>query len=76
MSAVLGPAKWDIRFGNVTSGEYKRRQARVAGRRLYPLRLFYGLYSMVVSILAIGTSHPWLALGFYLGGCGVWTLVE
>jgi hypothetical protein len=30
----------------------------------------------VVSILAIGTSHPWLALGFYLGGCEVWTLVE
>jgi len=58
MSTVLGPAKWDIGFGNVT------------------FTLFYGLYSMVVSILAIGTSHPWLALGFYLGGCGVWALVE
>jgi hypothetical protein len=76
MSTVLGPAKWDIRFGSATFGEYKRRQARVTRRRLYPLTLFYGLYSMVVSILAIGTSHPWLTLGFYLGGCGVWALVE
>ncbi len=76
MLASLPSTKWVIRLESVTFGEYRRQQAGMARRRLYPLTFFYGFYSMAVSILAMQTSHTRLALGFYLGGCGVWTLVE
>ena len=55
---------------------FKRRQAAFARTRLYPLTVFYTLYSTTVLILGLCTHYPWIAAGFYAGGGLTWTLVE
>ncbi len=64
-------ARVDIPFG-----AYKRQQAAISRRRLYPVTFFYSLYSAVVLIYALRSAHPRIALGFYLFGIPVWTFVE
>ncbi len=61
---------------NVGFGDYRRKQARISRRRLYPLTVFYSSYSIIILILALRTAHPWMALMFYFAGVPVWTLVE
>lgn len=62
--------------GEVPFSEYKRKQAKISRRRLYPMTAFYSVYSTIVLILGAGSAHPLVALGFYLSGIPTWTLVE
>src|SRR5947209_20255983 len=55
---------------------YKREQARISRRRLYPMTAFYAAYSVFMLVLATRTAHPFIAFGFYLAGFPVWTFVE
>lgn len=55
---------------------YKRQQAALARRRLYPLSAFYTLYAILVLAIAFSTRHPWIAVAFFSAGCAAWTLVE
>jgi fatty acid hydroxylase family protein len=64
------------RAGRTPFRVYKSEQARISRRRLYPLTAFYTIYSVIVLGLAIRSTHPILAAGFYLAGVPVWTLVE
>jgi Fatty acid hydroxylase len=57
-------------------GVYKRQQARISRHRLYPMTVFYTLYSVTVLFFAVRSSHPVAAVIFYLGGIPTWTLVE
>jgi hypothetical protein len=55
---------------------YKRQQAALARRRLYPLSAFYTLYAILVLAIAFSTNHPWIAVAFFTAGCATWTVVE
>ena len=55
---------------------YKRQQARISCRRLYPVVAFYTTYSVILLVLAWRTAHPYSAVTFFLAGFPVWTLVE
>lgn len=55
---------------------FKRNQATLTRRRLYPLTVFYTLYGIVVLRIAFSTTHPWIAVTFFFAGCVVWILTE
>lgn len=55
---------------------YKKQQARISRRRLYPITLFYGLYSIAVTILVARSRHSLSGMIFFALGIAVWTLVE
>lgn len=56
---------------------YKRYQAGISRRMLYPLTAFYGGYTvLMLGVVAWHTSHPYLAIAFYLTGVPVWTFFE
>ena len=55
---------------------YKSKQARLSRHRLYPLTVFYTIYSAIVSVLAARSAHPWVALLSYWAGLPAWSLVE
>jgi len=55
---------------------YKRQQAAVSRRQLYPVTIFYSCYSIVLLRLAFRTVHPHTAIAFYLTGLPVWTFFE
>src|SRR5258708_2678741 len=57
-------------------GIYKRLQAQISRRRLYPLTLFYTSYLLVILMLVLWTSHPLVGVLFMAAGLPVWTLVE
>lgn len=57
-------------------GRYKRQQAGISRRRLYPVTAFYALYSAILLVLAWRTTHPFKATAFFLAGVPVWSLVE
>lgn len=81
-AAVLngsGQAKQDnsrSAYPDVPFGVYKRQQARISRRRLYPMTVFYTVYALTVLFFAVRSSHPVLAILFYGVGVPVWTLVE
>src|SRR5437016_2365857 len=56
--------------------DYKREQAGISRRKLYPVTIFYTLASVLMLFLAVRSKHPYLAVAFYLAGIPVWTLVE
>src|SRR5713101_1757165 len=64
------------RTAEVPFAVYKRQQAALARRRLYPLSAFYTLYAILVLAIAFSTKHPWIAVAFFSTGCATWTLVE
>jgi len=64
------------RTAEVPFAAYKRQQAAMARRRLYPLSAFYTLYAILVLAIAFSTKHPWIAVAFFSAGCATWTLVE
>jgi Fatty acid hydroxylase superfamily len=64
------------RTTEVSFAAYKREQAAMARRRLYPLSAFYTLYAILVLAIAFSTKHPWTAVAFFSAGCATWTLVE
>jgi cyclopropane-fatty-acyl-phospholipid synthase len=55
---------------------YKRQQAGISCRRLYPVVAFYTAYSVILLVLSWRTAHPYRAVAFFLAGFPVWTLVE
>jgi dihydroceramide fatty acyl 2-hydroxylase len=55
---------------------YKRQQARISRRRLYPVTIFYTAYAVIISVLAFRSSHTGIAFLFLLAAVPVWTLVE
>jgi len=55
---------------------YKREQAGISRRTLYPVTVFYTLSAAILLALGLRTAHPYRALAFYLAGIPVWTLVE
>ena len=61
---------------NKSFRSYKRQQAAISRRRLYPVTAFYTAYSIILLVLAWRTAHPYLAVVFFLAGIPVWTLVE
>ena len=65
-----------LAYSDVPFGVYKRQQARISRHRLYPLTVFYTLYSLVVLVIALRSSHPVVAIAFYAAGVPIWTLVE
>jgi len=64
------------RTAEVPFQTYKRRQAALARYRLYPLTVFYTLYAVLVSIIALSTTYPWTTVAFFAAGCVTWTFVE
>lgn len=76
MSRNLVDVQSAERGNDIPFGVYKREQARIARRRLYPLTIFYSLFTGVVSILAARSAHPFLSLDFYAFGLLIWTLSE
>src|SRR5690348_8700847 len=60
----------------VPFGVYKRQQARISRRRLYPVTFFYSLYAALVLIFALRSAHPAIGIIFLAAGVPVWTLVE
>src|SRR5260370_9634290 len=71
---VVSPAPQ--RTAEVPFAAYKRTQAALARRRLYPLSAFYTLYAILVLAIAFSTKHPWIAVALFSAGCATWTLVE
>jgi sterol desaturase/sphingolipid hydroxylase (fatty acid hydroxylase superfamily) len=57
-------------------GVYKRLQARISRGRLYPLTLFYSSYFLVLLMLVLRSSQPWVGLLFMVAGIPVWTFIE
>lgn len=55
---------------------YKKRQAALARRRLYPLTIFYTLFAVLVLIVAFSTTRLWATIAFFAAGCATWTLIE
>jgi len=76
VSAALAPALTGHRPIESSFEAYKREQSRIARRRLYPLTAFYATYSLIVALLGLLSSHPWIGMVFYLAGIPVWSLVE
>src|SRR5258708_36559019 len=64
------------RAAEVPFATYKRQQAALARRRLYPLTAFYSLYAILVLAIAFSTKYPWIAVAFFSAGCVAWPLVE
>lgn len=73
---TLSPAAQDHRFTATRFKTYKREQAGISRRMLYPVTLFYTCYSAILLAIAWRTRHPFVALAFYLVGIPVWTFVE
>src|ERR1700753_1691476 len=63
-------------FRPLIIGSYKRQQARISRGRLYPMTIFYAIYSAIMLTLGWRSAHRYLAVGFYVLGIPVWTLVE
>src|SRR5215831_16972065 len=55
---------------------YKREQAAISRRKLYPVTAFYSGYSVVMLAVGLRTAHPREALAFYAAGIPIWTFVE
>jgi 4-hydroxysphinganine ceramide fatty acyl 2-hydroxylase len=73
-SALISPPLQ--RTTEVPFQTYKRSQAALARRRLYPLTVFYTFYAILVINIAFSTRHIWTAVAFFLAGYVTWTLVE
>ena len=56
------------RTAEVPFAAYKRQQAALARRRLYPVTAFYTLYAILVLAIAFSTKHPWIAVVFFFRG--------
>jgi Fatty acid hydroxylase len=65
-----------LAYADLPFGAYKRQQARISRHRLYPMTIFYTLYAVTVLFFGVHSSHPVIAIIFYLGGIPIWTLVE
>ena len=76
MSTAVAPALTGRRPIEGSFEAYKQEQSRIARRRLYPLTVFYTVYSLTVAVFALRSAHPWIGITLYVAGIGVWTFVE
>lgn len=68
--------KGRLAYGDVPFGVYKRQQARISRRRLYPMTIFYTVYALAALVFALRSSHPIWTIAFYVAGIPIWTCVE
>jgi len=61
---------------DLSFGLYKRQQAQISRRRLYPVTLFYSSYALTLLALGLRSRHYLVAAAFFALGLPVWTLVE
>lgn len=64
------------RTQSVPFNVYKREQAKISRRRLYPLTAFYSIYATIVLIFALRSAHPLIGVAFYAIGIPIWTFNE
>jgi sterol desaturase/sphingolipid hydroxylase (fatty acid hydroxylase superfamily) len=64
------------RPSNIPFRVYKREQARISRRRLYPFTIFYTLYAAAVLFFTLRSAHPVVGVGFFLLGIPIWTFNE
>jgi len=76
MSHAVLVSPTHLRNAEVPFHDFKRTQAALARRRMYPFTVFYSLYAAVVLIFALRTAHPWTAAIFFSIGYVTWTFVE
>jgi sterol desaturase/sphingolipid hydroxylase (fatty acid hydroxylase superfamily) len=62
--------------GVLPVSQYKREQAGISRRSLYPVTVFYVVSAAILLTLAMRTGHPFLTLGFFIGGLPLWTFTE
>jgi len=58
------------------SSAYKREQAAISRRTLYPVSLFYTTFAMLILVLGLRSVHPYRSIVFFALGLPVWTMVE
>ena len=73
---LLSPAYEGPRIPATRFKEYKREQAGISRRMLYPVTTFYTCYSLIMMIVAGRTKHAFVAVAFYLVGAPIWTFIE
>lgn len=54
---------------------YKKQQAALARRRLYPLTAFYTVFALIV-VIAAASKNLWASIAFFSAGWVTWTIVE
>ena len=64
------------RSGILPVSAYKREQAGISRRTLYPVTAFYTACTAILLALGLRTTHPYAALAFFLVGIPAWTLGE
>jgi sterol desaturase/sphingolipid hydroxylase (fatty acid hydroxylase superfamily) len=69
--SLLQSTRPDLPFGI-----YKRQQAQISRRRLYPVTIFYSTYALILLVLGLRSPHPFVAATFFALGLPVWTLAE
>lgn len=65
-----------LAYSDEPFGVYKRRQASISRKRLYPMTVFYTAYGLSVLFCALRSSHPFVAIIFCAAGVPIWTFVE
>src|SRR5437899_844602 len=66
----------DRRSGIAPVSAYKREQAGISRRTLYPVTAFYITCAAILLLLGLRTRHPYAALAFFFAGIPVFTLAE
>jgi sterol desaturase/sphingolipid hydroxylase (fatty acid hydroxylase superfamily) len=64
------------RSGILPVSAYKREQAGISRRTLYPVTAFYTAAAAILLTLGLRTAHPYAALAFFIAGIPVFTLAE
>lgn len=64
------------RQGIAPVSAYKREQAGISRRKLYPVTAFYTTFAVIMLVLGLRTGHPYEALAFFFLGVPLWTFTE
>lgn len=60
-----------------SSSAYKREQAAISRRSLYPVTIFYVAAAAILLYFGLRSHHPYLAVAFFVfGGLPLWTFTE
>jgi hypothetical protein len=65
-----------VRPGIGPVSAYKREQAAISRRTLYPVTVFYAGAALTLCVFGLRSHHPFIALIFFLAGIPLWTLNE
>ena len=64
------------RQGILPVSAYKREQAGISRRKLYPVTAFYTVFAVIMLVLGLRSGHPYQAFVFFLLGIPLWTFTE